>query len=60
MGGTSMATPHVTGVAALIKSDYGDQPSSTVLNMILNAATVNVVGGNVAGTPNRLLFMSGW
>ena len=60
MTGTSMATPHVTGVAALLKSDYGDQSASTIINRILNATTTNAITSNVTGTPNRLLYMSGW
>jgi subtilisin family serine protease len=58
--GTSMASPHVAGVAALLKSDYGDRSSSTIASWILNATTTNVIKGNITGTPNRLLFMSGW
>jgi subtilisin family serine protease len=58
--GTSMASPHVAGVAALLKSDYGDQPSGTISNWILNAATTNAVYSNATGTPNRLLYMGGW
>lgn len=60
MSGTSMATPHVTGVAALLKSDYGDQAPATIVSWITSAATTNVVQRNIVGTPNRLLFMSGW
>lgn len=60
ISGTSMATPHVTGVGALLKSDYGDQVSSTIAYWILNNAKTNVVSSNISGTANRLLFMSGW
>jgi len=60
ISGTSMASPHVAGVAALLKSDYGDQSSATIAGWILNSATTGVIKGNIAGTPNRLLFMSGW
>ncbi len=58
--GTSMAAPHVAGVAALLKADYGDRPSTTINAWILNATTTNVIKSNVSGTPNRLLFMNGW
>jgi subtilisin family serine protease len=60
LSGTSMASPHVAGVAALLKSDYGDRASSTINSWILNATTTNVINANITGTPNRLLYMSGW
>ena len=55
--GTSMAAPHVAGVAALYKQMYGDAPSSVVERWIVDHATPGVVaGGGVGGTPNRLLY----
>ena len=56
LSGTSMATPHVVGVAALYKATNGDQPSATVANWIIANATTGVITGNGNGTPNRLLF----
>jgi subtilisin family serine protease len=56
ISGTSMATPHVTGVAALYKSRNGDAVSSTVWSALINSATSGVISGNRTGTPNRVLF----
>src|SRR5256886_2740518 len=54
--GTSFASPHVTGVAALYKATFGDAASDVVANWILNNATPCVITGNVDGTPNLLLY----
>ena len=56
LSGTSMATPHVVGVAALYKATNGDQPSATVADWIITNSTAGVITGNGNGTPNRLLF----
>ncbi|MGW6457618.1 S8 family peptidase [Streptomyces sp. NPDC055078] len=58
MSGTSMASPHVAGVAALYKSANGDASSTVVNNWLLSNSTANAIRGNVSGTPNRLLFKS--
>jgi subtilisin family serine protease len=58
ISGTSMASPHVAGVAALYKGTFGDASSSTITSWIINNATLNVITGNVTGTPNRLLYKS--
>jgi subtilisin family serine protease len=58
--GTSMAAPHVAGVAALFKQTYGDAPSATVATWILQHAVPGVVrNGAVGGTPNLLLNTGG-
>ena len=56
ISGTSMASPHVAGVSALVKHRYGDISSSSVTTYIVNASTSGVVLGNVSGTVNRMLY----
>jgi subtilisin family serine protease len=56
ISGSSMASPHVAGVAALYKATYGNATSATIDTWIKNNATLNVITGNPTGTPNRLLY----
>jgi subtilisin family serine protease len=58
ISGTSMASPHVAGVAALYKSTFGDASSSTIRTWLINNATTGVISGNPSGTANRLLYKS--
>jgi len=57
--GTSMAAPHVTGVAALYKNTYGDASQATINTWLNNNATPNMIKNNPTGTSNRLLYKAG-
>ncbi|MCP4418215.1 MAG: S8 family peptidase [Chloroflexi bacterium] len=54
--GTSMAAPHVAGVAALRLGDYPTQTPAQVWAAIRDAATLNHLTNIGSGSPNRLLF----
>ena len=58
LSGTSMAAPHVAGVAARYLQSNPSANAATVRNAIVNAATLNVLSGIPSGTANRLLFRS--
>ena len=59
ISGTSMATPHVTGVAARYLQTHTTASPATVRNAIVAAANLNRLTGIPSGTANRLLFWSG-
>ena len=56
ISGTSMATPHVTGVAALYLADHPSATPAEVATAVVNNATPNKVTGAGTGSPNRLLY----
>jgi len=60
ISGTSMATPHVAGVAALYLETHIDATPSDVRNAIVTAAVTNKVVKAGTGSPNRLLQSFGW
>ncbi|HYW07620.1 MAG TPA: S8 family serine peptidase [Longimicrobium sp.] len=56
ISGTSMASPHVAGVAALYLAGNPGASPSTVTNALTASATLNKVTDARRGSPNRLLF----
>ncbi|GIX32915.1 MAG: serine protease [Lysobacterales bacterium] len=56
ISGTSMASPHVAGVAALWLSVYPSWSPSQVRTQIYNRATPNRLSGIGTGSPNLLLY----
>ncbi|WP_431944489.1 S8 family peptidase [Actinacidiphila sp. bgisy167] len=59
MSGTSMAAPHVTGVAALYKDTYGDVSTSFLASWLSASATPGVPVDAPAGTPRLLVYTAG-
>jgi subtilisin family serine protease len=58
INGTSMASPHVAGAAALFLHENPAATPAQVAAVLVLAATPDVVTNPGAGSPNRLLFTS--
>ncbi|MFD4377423.1 S8 family peptidase [Streptomyces sp. NPDC058486] len=59
ISGTSMATPHVAGAAALHLAANPTATPAQVSTALTTAATPNVVTSPGSGSPNKLLFVGG-
>jgi subtilisin family serine protease len=57
ISGTSMATPHVAGVAAVLFGRYPTSTPAQIATMLRNTATPNVVLAAGTGSPNYLLYL---
>ncbi|NWF25310.1 S8 family peptidase [Streptomyces sp. PKU-EA00015] len=57
--GTSMASPHVAGVAALYLAEHSTASPGKVADWLKGTSTTNVVTGTTAGSPSRLLYTGG-
>lgn len=60
LSGTSMAAPHVAGVAAMYLGEYPKALPAEVKNAIISASTQGRITSEFMrpGTPNRLLYSS--
>ncbi|MFJ4865220.1 S8 family peptidase [Streptomyces sp. NPDC088748] len=59
LNGTSMAAPHVAGVAALYKAAHPTATPTEVANFLKNEATEDVIQNLSDNGPDKLLFTNG-
>jgi subtilisin family serine protease len=58
ISGTSMASPHVAGAAALVLANNTGLSPAQVRDTLVNNSTAGKVTSPGSGSPNRLLFVS--
>jgi subtilisin family serine protease len=56
ISGTSMASPHVAGVAALALQATPSAKAAAIHDLVIAAATTGKVGSAGSGSPNKLLY----
>ncbi|MFE5795797.1 S8 family peptidase [Streptomyces sp. NPDC056503] len=59
LNGTSMAAPHVTGVAALYKAEHPSAKPAEVQDFLARHSTKNTLQSLSGNSPNQLLFTNG-
>ncbi|CAO3572836.1 unnamed protein product [Mortierella alpina] len=59
ISGTSMATPHVVGVAALYLAEGGLDTAQALFDKLTSTATADKIQGELKGSPNKLVFSGG-
>ncbi|KAF9359133.1 hypothetical protein BGX26_000077 [Mortierella sp. AD094] len=59
ISGTSMATPHVVGVAASYLSQGGLDTAQALFDKLSSTATSSKIQGDLKGSPNKLVFNGG-
>ncbi|MEV7086829.1 S8 family peptidase [Streptomyces sp. NPDC093085] len=60
LSGTSMASPHAAGVAALYLGGHPSASPGQVAEWLVDEATPDVISAIGAGSPDRLLYTGGW
>ena len=58
LSGTSMASPHTAGVAAIYLQSHRSASPAAVRSALVNASTTGIISDVRQETPNRLLFAS--